>query len=183
MSLAATRYSAPSGSTISTHSTISPMARPYAPAFIVSAPPTVPGIPPSSSAPEREDRAHRTANLGSITPASAAPASRRRPAAPRLLTVVNPRTLAPTPSSTLPILPPRRPCLSRPSGGYHALCQFPYISGPHGQKYVARLQPGENPPCGFPCLPRDKDRLVPAVPDRLAEPLPRGPRGPLSPPG
>src|SRR3989337_1812578 len=82
MSLAATGYSVPSGSTISTHSTISQMARPYAPAFIVSAPPTVPGIPPSSSAPERADRAHRTANLGSITPASATAVHPEQVAAP-----------------------------------------------------------------------------------------------------
>src|SRR4030066_2117669 len=230
----------PPSSTISTHSTISPMDRPYAPAFPGSAPPTVPGIPPSSSAPEREDRAHRTANLGSITPASAIitppgakrtfplfffgqiPAPRMPPsdtrrllpapsalpsrfaprsaartswtsfpecgktirsAGPPIPTVVNSRILAPNTSSTLPIIPPRRPCLSRPSGGYHALCQFPDIPGPHGQKYVARLQPGGNPPCGFPCLPREKDRLVPVVPYRLAEPLARGPRGRVLPRG
>src|SRR4030065_264660 len=52
MSLAATRYSAPSGSTISTHSTISPMARPYAPAFIVSAPaPAAERVPPPPQPP------------------------------------------------------------------------------------------------------------------------------------
>src|SRR4030067_801535 len=134
MSLAATRYSAPSGSTISTHSTISPMARPYAPAFIVSAPPTVPGIPPSSSAPERADRAHRTANLGSITPASAT----RVPPPPPLPPVVTPRLSAPNASSIRFLPPPGWLRLSRPLTGYNAFCQFPDIPGPHGQQYVAR---------------------------------------------
>src|SRR5512143_2375295 len=46
------------------------MLCPYAPAFIDSAPPTVPGIPESGSIPDSPDRAQSTASRGSIAPAS-----------------------------------------------------------------------------------------------------------------
>src|SRR4030067_1006388 len=167
MSLAATRYSAPSGSTISTHSTISPMARPYAPAFIVSAPPTVPGIPPSSSAPERADRAHRTANLGSITPASATavpPEAKRTFPMFFLRQTTVPRT---PPSDTSRLLPPPSALTSRFAARPHAAL---------GKKCAPQARGGPSPPRRFPGLPCEKGRLVSVVPYCIAEPLARGPR-------
>src|SRR5512141_2148037 len=114
ISRASILWSSPSAPTTSTHSTSSPMLRPYAPAFIDSAPPTVPGIPESGSIPESPDRAQSTASRGSIAPASTTTDPLERNTTLERCFFVH-RTVAPTPlSATRRLDPAPRTCTGRP---------------------------------------------------------------------
>src|SRR5512143_3297165 len=90
------------------------MLCPYAPAFIDSAPPTVPGIPESGSIPESPDRAQSTASRGSIAPASTTTdPSERNTTLERCFFVHS--TVADTPlSATRRLDPAPRTCTGRP---------------------------------------------------------------------